>query len=488
MADSTTGGLPAVQEAAIGDLPAIVDLYDDTKIPVEQQGEARHMTGAQWKKYAQVGVEAYVTSAQQASEKALEAASNALTAVNGIGTAAEDSKANAEAAENARAAIENMLVEAISLETGQPAVSKELVDGVVKLVFGLPAGKQGDKGDPGSSIQSITRTAGTGAPGTTDTYTITLTDGSTTEFYVYNGKDGTGAGDMSASVYDPQGKNTDVFKYVDDALNGKQDTPTGTQGQVIGFDADGKLVAQDAPNGVPAGGAAEQVLSKASDADGDVEWKDPPVEIFVAAYGTTTYTEIKDSYNAGKAVFVNFEISGRSGRLPLVTLDSEQILFSGVLAKTGKYIVITCSLIGSWSYAEDILEQTSNKVTVISSESTNDQYPCAKAVYDALQVAVPANAVKIATGSYEGSGTYGKDNARRITFDFAPKVIFVSPPNGLTKFMILLRDVPYFPLVGNNTFAVLVSWGDNYVEWYGSSGVEDQLEASGTTYYYFALG
>ena len=53
MADRTTGGLPAVQEAAIGELPGIANLYDDTLIPVEQQGDARHMTGAQWKAYAQ---------------------------------------------------------------------------------------------------------------------------------------------------------------------------------------------------------------------------------------------------------------------------------------------------------------------------------------------------------------------------------------------------------------------------------------------------
>lgn len=83
-----------------------------------------------------------------------------------------------------------------------------LVNG--KLVAGL--------GKPGVGIKSIERTGGDGTPGMDDTYTITLTDGSTTEFYVYNGKDGMGSGDMDASVYDPQGKNTDVFKYVDDAL------------------------------------------------------------------------------------------------------------------------------------------------------------------------------------------------------------------------------------------------------------------------------
>jgi len=76
-------------------------------------------------------------------------------------------------------------------------------------------------GPSGSSIKSIIRTSGTGAPGTTDTYTVTLTDGSTTTFQVYNGKDGpagSGAGDMLASMYDPQGKKQDIFQYVDDAV------------------------------------------------------------------------------------------------------------------------------------------------------------------------------------------------------------------------------------------------------------------------------
>ena len=77
-------------------------------------------------------------------------------------------------------------------------------------------GEKGETGNPGSSIAGIERTVGTGAPGTRDTYTITLTDGSTSSFEVYNGADGIGAGDMTAAIYDPQGKAQDIFKYVDD--------------------------------------------------------------------------------------------------------------------------------------------------------------------------------------------------------------------------------------------------------------------------------
>ena len=54
-------------------------------------------------------------------------------------------------------------------------------------------------GADGRGVVSIRRTAGNGAQGTTDTYTITYTDGTTDALTVYNGKDG------AAGVQGPQG-------------------------------------------------------------------------------------------------------------------------------------------------------------------------------------------------------------------------------------------------------------------------------------------
>ena len=101
-------------------------------------------------------------------------------------------------------------------------------------------GPQGERGETGNGIAGIQRTAGSGAPGTRDTYTITYTDGSTDTFQVYNGADGTGAGDMRAETYDPTGKAQDVFAYADAAAVAKQDALTGQPGQVVGFNAGGK--------------------------------------------------------------------------------------------------------------------------------------------------------------------------------------------------------------------------------------------------------
>lgn len=191
---------------------------------------------------AQTGAQAAKTaaeSAQEAAESAKDAAAESSTAAGQKATqaaqSAEDAASAKSAAETAktdaqaaRDAIVNMIVEAVTLETGKPAtVSKSLVDNVYKLAFGLPRGETGapgPKGAPGNGISGIALKSGTHAPGTSDVYTITLTDGTTFDFEVYNGANGQGAGDMLASVYDPRGKRTDVYKYVDDAI-GKIPTP-----------------------------------------------------------------------------------------------------------------------------------------------------------------------------------------------------------------------------------------------------------------------
>ena len=61
-------------------------------------------------------------------------------------------------------------------------------------------GIQGLPGVDGRGITSIARTSGSGLPGATDTYTITLTDLSTTYFSVYNGANGaTGAAGLTVT-------------------------------------------------------------------------------------------------------------------------------------------------------------------------------------------------------------------------------------------------------------------------------------------------
>ena len=244
-------------DKTIGDLTQAESIGSEDLFVLEQNSEAKKLKGAQLVKYAQDAVGAQVTAATQAAENAAAAK-----------TGAESAQTEAQAA---RDAILNMIVEAITLESGLPAtVEKSLVDSVYKLTFGLPKGEKGatgatgpantlaigtvtkgteaaatitgtapnqtlnlvlpkgDKGDKGATgetgatgngIASIALKSGTHAAGTTDTYEITFTDGTTFDFLVYNGANGTGAGDMTQAVYDPHGKAQDIFAYADAKSN-----------------------------------------------------------------------------------------------------------------------------------------------------------------------------------------------------------------------------------------------------------------------------
>lgn len=82
-----------------------------------------------------------------------------------------------------------------TLEPGQDATAD--ITGTtpnLTLSLGIP------KGQPGTSVSRIQRTSGTGAAGTTDTYTMyDSNDDAIGTFTVYNGANGAGAGDMMAS-------------------------------------------------------------------------------------------------------------------------------------------------------------------------------------------------------------------------------------------------------------------------------------------------
>ncbi len=92
------------------------------------------------------------------------------------------------------------------------------------------AGTKGDTGEQGKQgIQGETGPQGeqgADAPTITDVTVrqsdyhmiVTLSDGTSYDAGYCRGASGSGSGDMQAEVYDPQGKQQDVFKYVDDAV------------------------------------------------------------------------------------------------------------------------------------------------------------------------------------------------------------------------------------------------------------------------------
>lgn len=91
------------------------------------------------------------------------------------------------------------------------------------------------------------------------------------------------------------------------------------------------------------------------------------------------------------------------------------------------------------------------------------------------------------TGSYVGTGAYGTDNPNELTFPFEPKIIIGITPeddsSALTRSMIRPNQQSY---VGS--YPLYVTWDGNSVSWYSLNGGTQQLNRSGKTYYYVALG
>lgn len=104
-------------------------------------------------------------------------------------------------------------------------------------------------------------------------------------------------------------------------------------------------------------------------------------------------------------------------------------------------------------------------------------------------ISIPADqikdGVKIATGSYTGTGTSGASNPNSLTFAFEPKLVVVRATGG---------DGGHSWIIGcnhgkgGNDAWVTITWNSNTVAWYHNSSADYQLNASGTKYYYIAIG
>lgn len=114
-------------------------------------------------------------------------------------------------------------------------------------------------------------------------------------------------------------------------------------------------------------------------------------------------------------------------------------------------------------------------------------------------------APKIATGSYVGTGTYGKDNPTSLTFDFEPSLVVVHMsgygliPDGRNWVSSMLWTYGQTTASingGSGGTGVIVEHSGNTLSWYNTSNALNQLNGgqqsssgfSAYTYYYVAIG
>lgn len=160
---------------------------------------------------SQVAAEAAESSAQAAktaAEAARDDAENSKSASQSAKTAAEAAQAAAEAAENAASLSRDAAAtSAISAQqySGKPPKPQDgswwIWDATQQKYIDSGIGCE-LVGPTGNGVEDITLTQGDHAPGTTDIYTVTMTDGTTYSISVYNGRNGTGVGDVQGISFD----------------------------------------------------------------------------------------------------------------------------------------------------------------------------------------------------------------------------------------------------------------------------------------------
>lgn len=99
--------------------------------------------------------------------------------------------------------------------------------------------------------------------------------------------------------------------------------------------------------------------------------------------------------------------------------------------------------------------------------------------------------LQFVTGEYTGDGSHGQDTPNRIEFPFKPLLVVVNDPAGTSYGgMLWMYGAVYGPAyhTGGIFESVSLTWEEHAVSWYSNYSVYNQLNHSGTTYHYFALG
>lgn len=367
----------------------------------------------------------------------------------------------------------------ITLSAGEPIDAGNAVG---------PTGAKGDTGatgPEGASVSRIERTSGTGAPGTTDTYTVYLTDGSTGgTFNVYNGANGTGSGDFMADGSVPMtgalqmGGNritnvgaptadTDAVRQtdlkavsdeVDKILDGTtpvaipaattakiggvivgdglsvetngtisadSQLPTGgTTGQLLTKTASGTEWA-DAPSGLPDGATEGQMLYQGADG---AEWGDKPVMVvhFSRTPDGPSYAVDKtfaEVLDAYNKGYSIYAIEDDNFAYTLSYIETNEIAFSSVYRK--KILLLldnNLGLLDLWSlYAEDVIFES----TVLSSDNVHDAIEEVQGNIDAAKP-VLRTATLTTSGWSSNSQTV---TVNGVVANSSAQLIYVSPAN-----------------------------------------------------------
>ena len=130
----------------------------------------------------------------------------------------------------------------------------------------------------------------------------------------------------------------------------------------------------------------------------------------------------------------------------------------------------------------------------------NDVLNAARTLISTAQTTADGRA-RCASGNYSGTGTNGSGSQTSLTFAFAPKLIVIlDNQTGYCNLAVIIPGRYGFVVAHRGSGSALssrysaylnrlnTSISSNTVSWYSSIDANAQMNTSGTTYYYVAIG
>lgn len=198
------------------------------------------------------------------------------------------------------------------------------------------------------------------------------------------------------------------------------------------------------------------------------------------------------------------------GQLPELDFDPSgsaaavQRLLEAHTADKGNPHGVTAAQVGAFTKAQTLTAETAALVGLGADAMPDAVFAKIKSLIDAVGNHSNTKAVS-ELKSYVGTGAYGSSAPVSLSFSFVPSTIiyigysngtiFANPQQGL--YMVALPAMStsytqYFGLCfngqGQSTSYGMRSGDSKTVSWYNTSGAQMQLNESGSTYYFLAIG
>lgn len=189
-------------------------------------------------------------------------------------------------------------------------------------------------------------------------------------------------------------------------------------------------------------------------------------KIVFVTYGTTTYQEIVDAYNAGKVVIALY------GDREYILTDTNTLDSAWFLAGVGTQVRrLRCTNTNQWTNDFVNVEITSNKSQSIETDKTNtNKYPSAKAVADA-----------IADGKQIFWATYGTTTASDVAAKVSAGVCVLCLKNNIVYSVTSLSSGDYITfgaIFGGSSYYLLLNKTDDTWQT-GSNALENTSNKTG---------